>query len=229
MKYPAYAGGRPADFAHLMGAPAGKGRADKDEDDKAAKARKARRAAEDKRRAEEDQKRKDEDAKRAEEDTVDPGDMPESDEPDEDQEPDCPECDGSGEADDGTTCDLCGGDGKVHTDDQPQDVDDMDGADDAKGKKAERARWTKVLGHKSAAGRVGAACAMLANGDMSAAAIISTLKVLPGQAQGGGLRERMAAERPRNPGPNATGKALTEEQFFAAEVAAAAKKARGEK
>jgi hypothetical protein len=229
MKHPAYAGGRPADFAHLMGAPVGKPRSEKDDDDKAAKARKARRAAEDKRRAEEDQKRKDEDAKRAEEDNLDPGDMPENDDPDEDQDPDCPECHGSGEDDDGTTCDVCGGDGKVHVDDQPQDVDDMDGAEEAKGAKAERARWTKVLGHKACAGKVAAACAMLANGNMSANAIISTLKVLPGQASNSGLRERMAAERPRNPGPDAAGKNLTEEQAFAAEVKAAAAKARGER
>ena len=197
MKHPAFAGGRPADFAHLMGAPARNPRSEKDDEDKAAKARKARRAAEDKRRAEEDQKRKDEDAKRAEEDGADPGDMPEDDQPEGDQDPDCPECEGSGEAEDGTTCELCGGDGKVHSEDQPQDVDDMDGTEEAKGAKAERARWTKVLGHKAASGRVAAACAMLANGSMSANSILATLKVLPANASaGGGLRERMAAERP---------------------------------
>ena len=200
MKHPAYAGGRPADFAHLMGAPAGRSRAEADDDDAKDRARKARRAAEDKKRAEEDDRRKKEDAKRAEEDNIEPGEPAETD--GEGEEADCPECDGTGEVD-GETCPLCGGDGKVHAPDTPDNTDDDLGPE---GKKAERARWTKVLGHKDATGRVGAACAMLANGDMSAAAIVATLKSLPAQgAQGrSSLRDRMAGQRIANPGADAS-------------------------
>jgi hypothetical protein len=160
---------------------------------------------------------------------------------DDDGETDCPECDGTGKDDDGDECEACEGTGEVGDGAGPKEKPegkpkgkkakaDMDDDDDEakKATKAERSRWTKVLGHTNAGeGRVAAAVNLLATTEASAASIIGTLGHLPSASAsrpGDGLYSRMNAERVPNPGAGPAGKASTDD--FGAQVAAAVGKVR---
>ena len=111
---------------------------------------------------------------------------------------------------------------KADDDEECEDDDDM-----AKGRKAERARWAKVLKSPAAAGgRVAAACEMLANTGMSAKAVIATLNALPVGSSAPGLRERMSGVPKHDLGDDASSAA---KPGLAAQIVAAAKKRRGEK
>ena len=96
------------------------------------------------------------------------------------------------------------------------------------GRKAERARWTKVMGSKAADGRVAAACQLLSTTTASAASVIGTLAALPAveaPAASGGrgrLDERMASR----PGPKVGQDAPAAGGDFAAQSAAAMAKVR---
>lgn len=104
-------------------------------------------------------------------------------------------------------------------------------------RKAANARWSKVLGHRAAGGRVAAACVMLQSQPRaSASSIIRTLAALPaaeapqaaaapptGRAR---LDERMAARPSPQVGSDA-GKPATPDGNFAAFAAATVKKVRG--
>jgi hypothetical protein len=194
-----------APFAHLLGFAAKKAE-DGDQDD----GRKAR-------RAEEDQRRKDEDARRAEEDGVDVADPPEDDEGvDGDPKPDVE--------------DIEDPDDSVDEDAAPDESDtDPKVRKAAKaGRKAERGRWAKVLGHKAATGRVPAACQLLASSPMGASAIIATLASLPAaeapRAGHPNLQDRMGSRQNPRVGSDVSGGG---EQTFGQQVAAAVSKVRG--
>lgn len=99
-------------------------------------------------------------------------------------------------------------------------------------RKAENARWSKVLGHRAAAGRVGAACNMLATQPRATArSIVGTLEALPTAAEPvaasgrGRLDDRMAARPQPKVGTDA--KAPTPDGDFGAFAAATVKKVRG--
>lgn len=73
--------------------------------------------------------------------------------------------------------------------------DDEEDEAEAKGRKAERARWAKVFGNKAALGRVAAACTMLADTDMSAKQVLTVLSTIPADvpAARASLGDRMAS------------------------------------
>lgn len=105
------------------------------------------------------------------------------------------------------------------------DDDECDDEDDdyAKGQKAERARWAKVLKSPAAGGgRLAAACEMLATTGLKSSAIISTLNALP-VASGGGLRDRMASVETPNIGAGSGGSGAGGGDFAAQMKAAVAK------
>jgi hypothetical protein len=97
------------------------------------------------------------------------------------------------------------------------------------GAAAEKARWEGVLASDAAKGKVIAACSLLADTDMTAAAIQKTLAALPSD---GPARSTLAARHPEpTPAPtvgddqNAGAPDLKTPQGFAAGVAAALAKA----
>lgn len=151
---------------------------------------------------------------------------------------DCPDCDGDGEDDNGDACDTCDGTGRVAADDTPKakakGASESDDDAGAKATKAERKRWGFVMAKAIAEGKVTAACALLHDTPMTAAAIVNTLAALPADTQtkaaGGRLDARMAAAKTpiiAPDGPASEGGPKTEAQALAARMQAAADKARG--
>lgn len=113
---------------------------------------------------------------------------------------------------------------KADMDDECEDEDD----DYAKGQKAERARWAKVLKSPAAGGgRLAAACELLATSGLKSSAIISTLGALP-VAKGGGLADRMASAEIPNVGAGSGGGSGSGGGDFAAQMKAAVAKVRPE-
>ena len=193
-------------FAHLAGLAPRAAKADEaDPKDKNAKGRRA--AAED----DDDDK----DDRRAEEpDTVDEGDTDEG--VDGDEKPDLD--------------DVEDPDDSLDEDAAPEedDVDPKVKKAAKSGRKAERSRWSKVMGHSSAAGRVATACQMLSTTSMSSRQIVGVLKTTPAEgatsAQAPSLRERMSAQAPRRLAADARQPASDD---FGARAKAAMAKVRG--
>lgn len=102
------------------------------------------------------------------------------------------------------------------------------------GVSAERARWSTVLASKQAEGRGITACSLLDTTDASAESVCATLLTIPqmAAAQPPGLAARMAAVAATIPAPaagGATAPAAGSSAEMAAQIVAAANKARGEK
>lgn len=81
-------------------------------------------------------------------------------------------------------------DDKEHAEDDDDDTKAADDEDDTKAsaaRKAERGRWTKVLGNAAAGeGRIATACQLLSTTNLSASQIIGTLQTVPAASAGRG-------------------------------------------
>jgi hypothetical protein len=187
-----------ASFAHLLGIPT----------NASAKAE------------EDDDKKKDPDAKKAEESDDDKKKKDDADtkkaEGDDDEKKD-PDAKASDEDEDPEKC---------------EDNDDKKKAR-ARGVKAERSRWSTVLAHKNAGeGRVASAVHLLVTTDMPSDQIVGLLGTFPATTatkRGGALDALMAREPKLNPGTGGSEQpGEPTAKSVAANIAAAAKKARGE-
>jgi hypothetical protein len=191
-------------------------------------------------RAEDDDDKK-EDAARADEGE---GDEEERDEPkegkkakkaksseDDDDKEDAARADDGGEDEDEPKDTKKAKKAKGSEDDDETCDDEQD--DYAKGQKAERSRWSKVLGSAAAgSGRTAAACEILASTSMSAKAVIATLGALPATAKLAGLGARMSGVRPVDVGGDGGGAGRPDPKSsagLAEQIIEAGKIRRGEK
>jgi hypothetical protein len=154
---------------------------------------------------------------------------------------DCPECDGTGEAEDGETCESCDGTGerdgkrskkaKAEEDEEAEEEDDDDEAIRKAcraGRSFERMRCAAIFAAKSAGARPDVAAHLAFTTKMSAKAAIA---LMDATVSGGAAPTAGRAPRPRvvigsDGGPGPADPASP--QGMAAKILAAGKKARGE-